>query len=317
MDAEEAVQFIDWDLDGIADWSSCDDFYTNFVVAEDDEDTEFVEGLGEDPEAVWGCAEGNNHEWKSGGGAGSESESKAVFVSGEYRFNEQWQVSGGLRWLEDEKRIVAKLGNGDHGVTGYLEGIDEENLLPGHPVPWGGVPIRGGDVVTPAQSSWSETIGHISVEYTPTADLMYYARVSTGFRAGGFNERGILNIEADPEDALVPPTFPAEELVNYEVGIKGLFFDQRMTVMAGAYLEDFDGYHLNQVQLIPEDRRGFTEEPFDEFTASVEGTKIWGAEVEVMYYINENWRLSGFYSYLDSGDRQTQCVLRFRRDYRY
>lgn len=150
MNAEEAVRYIDWDLDGAADWSSCDDFYSNFVLAEDDEETEFVEGLGEDPEEVWGCAAGSDHTWKTGGGAGSASESKAVFVSGEYRINEQWQVSGGLRWLEDEKRIVAEIGNGDHGVYGYLAELDEEYLLPGHPAPWGGVPIRAGQVVTPA-----------------------------------------------------------------------------------------------------------------------------------------------------------------------
>ena len=300
MDAEEAVSYIDWDLDGAPDWSSCNDFYNNFVIAEDDEETEFVEGLGEDPGEVWGCAEGNNHEWKSGGGAGSASESKAVFMSGDYRLNDQWQISGGLRWLEDQKRIVDEIGNGDHGISGYLEDIDEENLLPGYPDPWGGVPIEGGQVVTPAISTWSATIGHVSLEYTPTPDRLYYARISTGFRAGGFNESGILNIDDDPEDRLVDPTFPAEELLNYELGIKGRFLDQRLTVMAGAYYEDFEGYHLNTVQFIPEERRPRAEEPFEEFTDSVDGTKFWGVEVEGTFHINENWRLSGFYNFLDA-----------------
>ena len=300
MNAEEAVRFIDWDQDGAADWSSCDDFYNNFVLAEDDEETEFVEGLGEDPAETWGCAEGSDHTWKTGGGAGSASESKAVFVSGEYQINEQWQVSGGLRWLEDEKRIVAEIGNGDHGVYGYLVELDDENLLPGHPVPWGGVPLRAGQVVTPATSSWSATIGHVSVEYTPTDDLLYYARLSTGFRAGGFNESGILDLDEDPEDRLVDPTFPSEELVNYEVGIKGRFLDRRLTLMAGAYLEDFERYHLNTVQLIPDNKRATAEEPFEEYTAAAPGTDIWGIEVEGSLIIDENWRLAGFYNLLES-----------------
>ena len=300
MNAEEAVGFIDWDLDGAADWSSCDDFYNNFVLVEDDEETEFVEGLGEDPEEVWGCAEGSDHTWKSGGGAGSASESKAVFVSGEYQLNEQWQVSGGLRWLEDEKRIVAEIGNGDHGVYGYLLEIDDDNLLPGHPVPWGGVPLRAGQVVTPATSSWSATIGHLSVEYTPNDDLLYYLRFSTGFRAGGFNESGILDLDEDPADRLVDPTFPSEALRNYEAGIKGRFLDRRLTLMAGAYLEDFERYHLNTVQLIPDNRRATAEEPFEEYTAAAPGTDIWGIEVEGSLLINGNWRLSGFYNLLES-----------------
>ena len=270
MDAEEAVSFIDWDLDGAPDWSSCNDFYNNFVIAEDDEETEFVEGLGEDPGEVWGCAEGNNHEWKSGGGAGSASESKAVFISGDYRFNDHGGRSpGDCAGSRTKSESSMKSATVITESPATFEEIDEENLLPGHPVPWGGVPIEGGQVVTPAKSSWSETIGHVSVEFTPTPDILYYGRVSTGYRAGGFNESGILDIDADPEERLVDPTFPAEELINYELGIKGRFLDQRLTVMAGAYFEDFKGYHLNTVQLIPEQRRARAEEPFEEFTASL------------------------------------------------
>ena len=36
-------------------------------------------------------------------GTGSKNETKAIFANLDYQFNESWAVSGGLRWLEDEK----------------------------------------------------------------------------------------------------------------------------------------------------------------------------------------------------------------------
>ena len=39
-------------------------------------------------------------------------------------------------------------------------------------------------------AKWHKTIGHIGVEYTPDEDRLFYGRISTGYRAGGFNYDG-------------------------------------------------------------------------------------------------------------------------------
>lgn len=279
-DAEVAVLEVDVDEDGEPDFTSCNDFFENFVLPTvmEDEELSRDEALFRVP----GCAVGADHSFQTGGGAGASAETNAVFVSGDYQMNEQWKVSGGLRWTEDKKELLNSI-NGDHGVTG--EFFD--------------VPILFQDVLPVRSGSWDKVIGHIALEWSPEANRLYYARISTGFRAGGFNQiSGVTSAEIIA--SVIPVSFPGEDLINYEVGVKGLFLENRLMLTAGAYFQDFSGYHLNATQLIAEGQRGTQENPFREFTAGIDDTEIWGFEVEGTYYITENWRLSGFYNYLDS-----------------
>lgn len=296
--ADEAATSLDLNRDGVADFSSCQDFLDNFVLAEDDESTpDLVEGLGEEPHVWTHCPAGNDHTFDRGGGAGSTAGTNAVFVNAEYRLNERWQVSGGLRLTEDEKAVIPSI-SGDHGVGGLLDEIEPDQRLTD--MPWGGVPVYFQYVLTDRDASWSKTIGHVSLEYTPRDNLLYYGRVSTGFRAGGFNQIE----EADTEELIalgaIPKDFPGSELVNYEVGIKGLFFDSRLLLTAGAYFDVYDKYHLKATQYIGAGARGTREEPFTDYTDGFDGTEIWGFEAEWTFQVNGNWRLSGFYNFLGS-----------------
>lgn len=295
--AEEAVALIDRDLDGQPDYSSCDDFFNRFVLGEDDPSTpDFVEGIEEDPEVYKRCQPGDNHEFQTGGGAGAAAGTSAFFVSAEYRFNEQLQISGGLRWTEDTKELLADI-NGDHGVTGVLSELDPSMRL--SDAPWGGVPIYFEEVLPVRSGTWDAVIGHLSIEYSPQHNRLYYGRISTGFRAGGFNQISGITSE-DLINNVVPPSFPGEELINYEVGIKGLFLENRLLLTAGAYFQDFQKFHLNATQFIDESQRRNRDSPFAEFTDSIRGTEIWGAEVEGSLQLTETVRLIGFYNYLDS-----------------
>jgi outer membrane receptor protein involved in Fe transport len=113
---------------------------------------------------------------------------------------------------------------------------------------------------------------------------------------------------------LVPATFDKEELVNYEVGVKGKFLDGRAVIMAGAYFQDFDGFHLNETQQITNESQLVSREnPFLEYTNNIDGTEIWGAELEGTWYIDDNWRLSGFYAFLDSSVGSSKAFF-FNRD---
>ena len=203
----------------------------------------------------------------------AKSETFAYFANAEYEINEQWHLSGGLRYTEDEKILEASI------FEFILNVID---------VPLG---LRGSGERLEA-FTWDQPIGHISVEYSPRDDALIYGRIATGYRAGTLN--------TEPEVALLR-VIGEETLVNYELGVKGLFADDRLLLTAGVFFNDYDGYqYTGTFEPAPELLSITAESPYVESTANIPDTKIWGAEAEATFFINDNWRISGFYNYLDS-----------------
>ena len=279
--AEDAVARVDQNEDGAPDYASCQEFYESYVIGPDDPGTDIIEGRSFSPEEYLGCEPGDNHLLKGGSASGAGYETRAVFANGEFELTDNWRVSGGLRWTEDSKD--------QRGVSGTF-GVG--NVL--------GVPITRFRGLQNRNDEWGGTIGHVSLEYTPVDNRLYYGRISTGFRAGGFNQISGGTSAADIANNIVPATFEEEKLVNYEVGVKGRFLDDRLIVTTGAYLQDFDGFHFNGRQLISDAHRNNRSSPFLEYTANVDGTQIWGAEVEWSFYATQHVRFSGYYNFLDS-----------------
>lgn len=214
----------------------------------------------------------------------AESETTAFFTHLEYEINERWSISGGLRYTEDKKTL-----------TEQYFALDFDF---GYPILIQGDVIALGETLDDTQGwtndgTWDHTIWNVSLEHKTAADNLVYGRISTGYRAGGFEEFD--------NDVLLPP-FDEETLINYEVGYKGLLFDSRLQVTAAAFFQQYDGYQIrgSAVNSTGVNIARFTGSPLVTYTENVDGTEIWGAEVEFAWYVNERWRLSGYYAYLDS-----------------
>src|SRR5690606_25330249 len=104
-----------------------------------------------------------------------------------YRFTERLDVTAGLRWARNEQAF---------------EQIDD-----------GGSIIAIGE----ARASGSDTVVTymVSPRYRFSDDLMLYGRVASGYRPGGANV-------ALPG---VSATYDADQLINYEIGLKTAFAD--------------------------------------------------------------------------------------------
>ena len=235
------------------------------------------------PGNYWACPTGTDHSLFLDFRVIGSSETQAAFVNAEYQINDQWLVSGGLRYTEDEKSQDL---NGGVAVFQFpfLGPFPFEIYF---------------DDREPDPRTWDATIGHISLEYSPDEDRLIYGRISTGYRAGAFQTKS---------DA--PPKLVKEEtLINYELGMKGMFMDGRLRLTSGVFYNDFDDYQISG-SIEPQGGTGeritdglfdqYSNSPIIRFTDNIQDTKIWGAEVDFMYHVNENWRLSGFYAYLDS-----------------
>ena len=299
-DSEVTALEVDVDDDGIGDFSDCNDLLENLVYDEFEEDLE---------EGVFGitCPEGallkelentrTDHLYRGRTVSKAEAETQAIFAHGEYRFSEQLQISGGLRWTEDEK---SQDRNGDVGwFTFRADG-------PGWDFdPDGVVLYFFEDASADGVHAWDQVIWNVSLEYTPADTTLLYGRVSTGYRAGSFTLCDFCGV-----GTILGATVEEETLINYEVGIKGLFFDQRLNLRSAAFVNDYDGYQINAIQFKPSLLESpFSESPLVEYIDNIDGTSIWGAEVEATWYIDENWRISGFYAFLDSEFGPFQSII--------
>ena len=127
-----------------------------------------------------------------------------------YRITDQLQASVGARYTEDEK-------------------VYFENFGPG-------VFMGGGT------KSWGAATPKFAVNYTVSPQLMVYASVSQGFKAGGFNT--LLNFA--PVNVFNP-----EFVWNYEGGVKAGLFDGRLRAAATVFHMDYTNLQQTIYKAVP------------------------------------------------------------------
>lgn len=130
----------------------------------------------------------------------------AFFGDVTYRFTDNFDVTAGARWARDEQSF---------------EQIDD-----------GGTFIPVGE----ARASGSDTV--VTYMFSPrlhfSEDVMLYGRVASGYRPGGANV-------ALPG---VPASYDADELVNYEIGLKTVFAGGRGLMDVAMFFIDWSDIQL-------------------------------------------------------------------------
>lgn len=232
-------------------------------------------------------------------------ESQAVYGNAEYVLNDEWMVFGGIRYNDDHKEhdqndftgagqytndagqvINSAFGifrskKFDYACCGYIgRALDAD----GFPIP---------DDRTLADSkrrTWSEWTWNMGAEFSPTDNMMYYGRISRGYRPGGFAGFGNQLGEA----------FDAEKMINYEVGLKGLFFDNSVQLEVSTYFQDFSAFWTQSQRLRTPAEMREGESAYTGETNVVDGTDIAGIEFQGTWQINDRLNLRGFYEYMYS-----------------
>lgn len=117
---------------------------------------------------------------------------KALYGDLTYKFSERFDVTGGLRYAANKQDFKQDIDAGVLAELGVSNGTSSENVL----------------------------TYMFSPRYHLDADSMLYGRAASGYRPGG------------PNLALpgVPLTVRADRLVNYELGMKSLLLNKRVSV---------------------------------------------------------------------------------------
>lgn len=126
----------------------------------------------------------------------SDNDSRAVFAQGTWHASDKLDLTAGLRYTKDRREIELKEVAGGAG-----------QLEPGT-----------------YRTDYGKTNYTLVANYALAEDAMAYARIASGFVAGGV-------MSGIPYDA--------EELVNYEVGFKSQLMEQRLRVNASAFFMDY------------------------------------------------------------------------------
>lgn len=143
-----------------------------------------------------------------------EITSKALFAEGSWDVNDRLTLTAGARWSHDKvKQRETK--------------IDFESLLPAQA----------------ASDSWNDVSPRFAASYAMTDDVNLYATVAKGWKSGG------INLELTTPDDPVKK-FGAEELWNYEVGVKSTLFDRRLRANLAAFVIDWKDVQVNASRLI-------------------------------------------------------------------
>ncbi len=89
-----------------------------------------------------------------------------------------------------------------------------------------------------AEKTWSNFSPMVSLSYAATDDLTTYAKVSQGWRAGGFNGESATKANAETP-------YDEETSTAYELGMKGQWFDNRLKTNLALFLSDIKNMQVS------------------------------------------------------------------------
>jgi iron complex outermembrane recepter protein len=173
-----------------------------------------------------------------------EHESYAIFAQADFELSENWLLTAGLRYTDEEKTMVGRFTNSQMGpppdfteiVTvltliqmGLLNPMDPANA-PRLQAAFGPTWVPGWGLYTqPAlapQAGLNETLaddqvtGTIKLSWFANDTTMLYASFGTGYKSGGTN--------TDRINPIFSQTFGPETSAAFEVGVKADFPDQNL-----------------------------------------------------------------------------------------
>lgn len=118
--------------------------------------------------------------------------------------------------------------------------------------------------------------GKGAMSFHLNSDVMFYLLASQGFRAGGANELGAA------AECNVPQTFDSDSVVNYEVGAKTSFLENRLMVNSSVYRAKWSDAQLLVVSATC----------FFSVAMNSGGVTVDGLEIETTFVPDENWELT-------------------------
>ncbi|MCB2108889.1 MAG: TonB-dependent receptor [Rhodobacteraceae bacterium] len=149
----------------------------------------------------------------------------------------------------------------------------------------------------------------VTLDYKPTEDSTVYFQYAKGTRPGGFNAN-VLNYSATElerinQQARTQLAYDEEVLEQFELGVKGRFFDDRARASLSVYYGNLKNEQIAQAITFIDDGG---EIRLQSFTVNLGKTRIQGVEFEGAFQATDNFQLSGQFAINDTNIRKFYCA---------
>ena len=153
-----------------------------------------------------------------------DAETIAFFGQGTWHIGDQWHITGGLRWSDEEKK--SDLFSQTYS-TAFSNQILGASFLDSVSTPIDATLERSSDNV-----DWT-----LRAVLDISDDSMVYASAGTGTKSGGFQT---VNGAADDRE------FDDEDTTTYELGIKSTLLDARLRINAAAFYSEIENFQAQR-----------------------------------------------------------------------
>ena len=187
-----------------------------------------------------------------------------------YQINDEWNITTGLRYTEDEKEVF-------NDRLWVVLDFEEENPYDDFVIPARYNEINPGQAETFTKLTWN-----LSLDYAPAVNRLVYGRIASGYRSGGISPGA-----PEPYD-----TYDDEYLTSFELGYKADLYDNRLRLLVSSYSYIFENYQQ------PIRIRRFQPAIQDiGVIANMPNTILNGIEIETTFILAQYFSISGYYAY--------------------
>ncbi len=227
-----------------------------------------------------------------------ETESKAVFGHIEYTFAEDFRLTLGLRYTEEERDWEGcTFSASDNSLGSFLNTLFGSSLQAGDCGTIDDDPesptyifnMLGAGTPNDAFHVYEDSIdtekwmGKLGLDYALSDDVLLYASWSRGFKSGGFNG-------ANSNTTLQLQPYTEEELDAFEIGAKSTLLNGSMQLNISAFFYDYtDKQEQNPAITFVGAISGLTNIPESE---------IYGAELDLQWLPADGWTVNFGAAYL-------------------
>ena len=185
-----------------------------------------------------------------------ESTSQALYGQATYAFTEQFDLTFGLRFSQDDREGVSLASNSTYGVS-----YDRQTY----------------SVITPTEVDDDNLDFSLIASYDLDDRANVYGRLATGYKSGGISRR-----------AISFNTFEQETLTSVEFGYKGRLWDDRLSINLAAFMMQHKDKQASLREVFFRADATVANTLGSNFLGT---TDINGAEIEVSLRLGEGLRL--------------------------